>query len=191
MSIYSDHKPGADDGLYLKLKDGDKVKLRIASEPACSTYDGVKLRYAWIVWNRELNKPQVFSFGISIYSQVADLIDEWGEPTEFDVTVKRTGSGQMDTNYSVTPVKTSDDLTADQLKEVEKIDLPQAVKGRWLSDYVEDRIMPEVIPSGDKPATSSYQAPDKVVDDFEPEEPISLDDIPFGEPTGKGKSGGQ
>lgn len=171
MNIYSKHRPGSSDELYLKLKDGDKVKLRIASEPACSTYDGVKLRYAWIVWNRDKDKPQVFSFGISIYNQVADLIDEWGSPDEFDISIKRTGSGLQDTEYSVVPVKTSTDLTAAQLAEVEKIDLPQAIKGKWLSEYEEDRVMPETIETG---RSQEEQAPPPKDEDA----PIEIEDIP-------------
>lgn len=165
MSIYNQHKPGGTDDLYLKLKDSDKVKMRIASEPAISTYDGVKLRYAWIVWNRDKDKPQIFSFGISIYSQVADLVEEWGEPTDFDITIKRTGSGMNDTEYSVVPVKTSTALTKEQLAEVEKIDLPQAIKGRWLADFIKDKVMPEPV----KPL-ETQKAPEFNESDVPPEE---------------------
>lgn len=151
MSIYDKHRPQGGNDLYLKLKDGDKVKMRLASEPAISVYrEGDKPRYAWTVWNREDNKPQVYSSGVSVYGQIADLADEWGDPLEFDIVIKRTGSGMNDTEYSVVPVKTSDDLTKEQLEEVNKINLVQAVKGKLLADYVEDRILPD--PVSDLPA---------------------------------------
>lgn len=142
-TVYQDHKPQGGNDLYLKLKDGDRVKMRIASEPAISVYRvGDRPRYSWIVWNREANKPQIYSSGVSVYGQIADLTEEWGAPTEFDITIKRTGSGMNDTEYSVVPVKTSDDLSEEQQAEVDKIDLPKAIKGKWLADFVEDRELP-------------------------------------------------
>lgn len=145
-SVYQTHRPGGDNDLYLKLKDGDRVKMRITSEPAISVFKpGDKPRYSWVVWNREANKAQVYSAGISVYTAIADLTEEWGEPVEFDIVIKRTGSGMNDTSYSVTPVKKSDELTAAELEEVEKVDLLQAIKGKWLTDYVEDKVLPEPI----------------------------------------------
>jgi hypothetical protein len=181
MSVYQQHKPGSSDGLYLKLADGDKVKGRIASEPAISVYkEGDKPRYSWIIFVREfngktVNRPQILTKGISVYTGIADLVEEWGEPTEFDVVIKRTGAGLNDTEYSVTPVRTSPILTKEQLAEAAKIDLCQAIKGKLLSDYVEDGTLPDPVTSGEP----NYEAEslDKVapVDD----EPITLDDIPF------------
>lgn len=143
MSIYSEHKPEGSDGLYLKLKDGDKPKLRIASEPVISVYrKGDRPRYSWIVWNRGNDKAQVYTSGVSVYRQIADLTEEWGDPQEFDITIKRTGSGMNDTEYSVVPVKTSDSLTKEQEKETSNIDLPKAAGGKWLKDYVSDGELP-------------------------------------------------
>lgn len=161
-SIYKRHNPGNTNGLYLKLGDGDKVKLRIVSAPAISVYkEGDKPRYSWIVWNRELKKPQVYSSGISVFRQIADLEDEWGAPTDFDITIKRTGL-MMETEYSVVPVKASDDLTTEQQGEVDKINLPQAIKGKWLADYVEDGELPDPVsdaPPSTDPAPTDADAP--------------------------------
>lgn len=177
-SIYGRHQPSGGNDLYLKLNDGDKVKGRVASEPAISVYsEGQKPRYSWIIFVREfngkpVNKPQILTKGISVYNGIADLVEEWGEPTEFDVVIKRTGAGLNDTEYSVTPVKTSEDLTKEQLAEVEKIDLPQAIKGKWLSAYVDDGELPDPITAG------------KFTDDIAPmptdeDAPIDINDIPF------------
>jgi hypothetical protein len=174
MSIYQQHKPEQGDGLYLKLKDGDRVKLRIASEPTGSIYkDGDRLRYSWIVFNREKNKAQVYTAGISVYSAIADLVDEWGEPTDFDIIIKRTGSGLQDTSYSVTPVKKSEDLSDEQLAEVQKIDLPQASKGMWLKEIEESGVMPEPVTkvSGyEKAQATAAKLGGKVTDDFKEED---------------------
>ena len=176
MSVYQDYKPSGG-GEYLKLKDGDKVKLRVASNPAISVYkEGDKPRYSWVVFNRDESKPQVYTAGISVYRQIADLTDEWGEPTEFDVTIKRTGSGMNDTEYSVVPVKTSVDLTKDELDEVKKVDLLQAIKGKWLADYADDAILPE--PVSNEPPTSGYEAAkataQSIKETMSPEEANSL-----------------
>ena len=150
MSIYLTHKPASNDGgLFLKLKDGDTVKVRIVTPPAVyqqsyTNEDGettVSTRYAWGIYNRNESKAQVFSQGKMVFGQLADLVEEWGEPTEFDITIKRTGV-QLETRYSVTPAPKSSDLLPEQRKEVEAIDLLAAVKGTWLSE------------SGDKPTPS-------------------------------------
>lgn len=146
MSIYTTYKPaGGSEGLFLKISDGDSVKLRIASEPAIFnqefTNDGettVSTKFAWTVWNRGEKKAQVFNGGKSIYNQIADLVEEWGEPTEFDITVKRTGQ-MLETRYSVTPAPKSVDLTKDEQDECDKVDLLKAVKGRWLKDFDEPK----------------------------------------------------
>lgn len=173
MSIYNTHKPSAGGGDYLKLKDGDRVKLRIASEPAISVYKaGDRPRYAWVVWNRDLEKAQVYSTGVSVFTGVADLVEEWGEPTEFDVAIKRTGSGMNDTSYSVTPVKISADLTKEQLELVKAIDLLGAIKGKMLADYEKDHVLPPPVKADDE-----YVNNDPLPTDDDA--PISLDDLNF------------
>lgn len=163
MSIYQEYKPaGGGDGLYLKLKDGDSVKLRVASEPAVYTQtfdDNITTRFAWVVWNRGEKKAQVFSGGKSIFNQFAELTEEWGEPTEFDVTIKRTGE-MLETRYSVTPLPKSEDLTKAEQAECDKVDLIAAVKGHWLKDWMEQE---------NEPAPTDEDAP------------IDLDAIDFGE----------
>lgn len=172
-NVYKQHTPGGDSGLYLKLKDGDKFKLRICSEPALTVYKaGDKPRYAWVVWNHDLKKAQVYNAGVSVYTQIADLIDDWGDPTEFDITVKRTGSGMQDTEYSVNPTPKSEPLPQAALDEVEKVDLIQASKGKWLKDYLEDMTLPE--PVSNEPRTDEV-APMPSDEDA----PIDLNDIPF------------
>ncbi len=170
-NIYQDYKPNSGGGDYLKLKDGDKVKLRIASEPAISVYkEGDRPRYAWTVWNRDEGKAQIYSAGVSVYSQIADLTEEWGDPTEFDIVVKRTGSGLQDTSYSVTPVRTSNELTKDEKEQVDKVDLIAGIKGKWLADYLKDEELPKPIITVEKDEEPEYTDDDR---------PINIEDIPF------------
>lgn len=173
-SIYSKHRPGNSDDLYLKLKDGDAVKMRIFSPPAIVVYqEGQRPRYAWVVINHNNKKAQVYGAGISVYSQIADLAEDWGEPTEFDITVRRKGSGQFDTEYSVTPVKNSTSPTKEQEAEAEKIDLLQATKGRWLKDYEEDRVLPDPVLIGEAHEEVAPMPADE-------DAPVNLDDLPPG-----------
>ncbi len=171
-SIYQIYKPASDNGLYIKLKDGDKVKLRIASEPAISVYkEGDKPRYSWVVFDRSSKKPMVYSSGVSVFSQIADLTEEWGDAQSFDIAIKRTGSGMSDTSYSVTPIKESEDLTSAELAEIEKIDLLQAIKGKWLKDFVDDGILPDAILAGEPKLDTIHTIPEG--------SEIPLEDIPF------------
>ncbi len=166
MSIYQDHKPGNSDELYLKLKDGDAAKMRVVSDPAIVLYqEGQRPRYAWVVINHDSKKAQVYGAGISVYSQIADLAEEWGEPTEFDIVVRRKGSGQFDTEYSVQPTKTPIEPTPTQLKEAEKIDLLNATKGKWLADYVKDGQLPAPVKESEA-KDEIVPMPDEMPPDF-------------------------
>lgn len=143
-NVYQDHDPNEGQGQFLKLKDGDSVKMRIMSDPAISVYKpGDKPRYNWIVFNHDKKQVQVYSAGSSVFSQIRDLTEEWGDPQEFDIKVKRTGSGMQDTSYSVNPVKESTSLPKDAETEADKIDLVKTIKGKWLKDYLEDKTLPE------------------------------------------------
>jgi hypothetical protein len=159
MSIYTEHKPEGGDGLFLKLKDGDSFKLRAMSEPVITLYKETdKPRYANIFYNHDTKKVQIFGYGISIYSQIAALVEDWGEPTDFDIRIKREGSGATDTSYLVTPVKQSTEPPQEALLEAEKIDLPEKTKGKWLTEYAEDHILPD-------PAVLSLPDPTPTDDD--------------------------
>lgn len=167
-SIYKQHTPSSGGGDFLKLKDGDKVQIRLTTDPAISVYkQGDRPRYSWVVFNRGTKQPQIYSAGVSVYNAIADMFDEWGDPTTFDITIKRTGSSIQDTSYSVLPVKTSPDLTNEQVEECDKIDLVKIIKGKWLVDYIKDNKLPAPI--------MGEQVPEFIDSDA----PIAVEDIPF------------
>jgi hypothetical protein len=179
MSIYNTYKPTSGGDLYLKLKDGDSVKLRIASEPVIFTndFDGkITERFAWVVYNRNDKKAQVYAAGKSVYGQLADLVEEWGEPTEYDITIKRSGEG-LETKYGVVPSPTSLDLTGDEKKAVDEVDLLKATGGRWLQDFAKDGKLPDPKVKSESTTTTS-EVPVEAYADVSDEE-INLDDIPF------------
>lgn len=176
MSVYQDHKPdNASEGLFLKLRDGDSYKLRIMSEPVITVYkEGDRPRYAWVVYNHDLKKPQVYGAGVSVYSQISALVEDWGEPTSFDIRIKREGAGLQDTSYLVTPVKQSVEPPQEAVAEADKIDLAQATKGRLLSDYVVDHILPDPIVFGEVEIPEN-----RVADTGGASREVNLDEIPF------------
>lgn len=169
-NIYQSHRPGNTDELFLKLSDGDAIKMRIFSQPAIVVYkEGDRPRYAWVVINHNNKKAQVYGAGVSVYSQIADLVEEWGPPTEFDILVRRKGSGQFDTEYSVTPTKDPIAPTKEQEVEAEKVDLLNACKGKWLVDYEADGELPAPVLAG------APTKPDKAVE--VPDGDIEIEDL--------------
>lgn len=177
-SIYKTYKPaGSGDGLFLRLKDGESVKLRVVSEPAVYTQEfgegdekKITTRYAWVVFNHNEKRSQVFSQGVSVFRQLAELVEDWGEPTDYDVTVRRTGE-MLETRYSVTPAPKSIELSAEEKAECEKIDLLGAVKGNWLKDFEDGAEMPA--PKKPEPDTVAE------VPESDEETKALLDSIPF------------
>lgn len=180
MSIWNDHKPNSGSGDYLKLKDGDRKKVRFCSEPAVVTYDGKKIRYQVVLYNRSDKLAQVYEFGPQVFGAIGELYEEWGEPTDFDMTISRTGSGQFDTNYSVSPSPKSVDLSDEEKEKCAGLKFP-GQKSRMLTDYEQDGIMPEIIETN---KNKNYSASDLELNKSDEvrsvfDEPIDLDGIPF------------
>lgn len=153
MSIYSTHKPAAGDGggLYLKVKDGETVKLRIASDPAIFESEGERdgkttltTRYGWTVFNQETNQAQILQQSATFFKNLAALAqdEEWGDPTGYDVKVSRQGSSFNDTIYTITPSANREPLDDKAKEAIVAIDLIEKLKASpfsqrvmWLSDY--------------------------------------------------------
>ncbi len=146
-SIYQTHKPaGGSDGLFLDLKDGDRAKIRVASEPAISSNQykdpdtgevTLSTRYSWVVWNRDEKKAQVLSKGASVFKQFAALVDDWGDADNYDCTLKRDGQ-MLATRWTITPSPKSVDLTKEEQAECDKVDLLKVTKGQWLKDFAQE-----------------------------------------------------
>jgi hypothetical protein len=141
-NTYAENEPTSGSGLFLKLKDGDDVRMRILGLPA--VYDNVfvdkdskertvSTKYAWPVYNFDAEKVQVMEGGATIYKALNSLIqdEDWGDPVKYDIKVARTGSGFSDTKYSVTPSPKSKELP----KVLEDIDVVEISRK---SDFHED-----------------------------------------------------
>ncbi len=177
MSIWGEHKPVGSGGDYLKLKSGERKKVRFTGEPAVVTYDGVKLRYQVVLYNKSDNVAQIYEFGPQVFTLIGDLYEDWGEPTDFDMTISRQGSTQYDTSYSVNPLPKSEDLTKEQLEAVAAVKFPTS-KSKLLSEYEKDHIMPETIETKNKTQYATSEEELKSLEDAG--QPLDLDDLPEG-----------
>lgn len=194
-NIYATHKPesGSGGGLFLKLADGEQVKIRIASKPAIFESESkpdeqgntrISTRYAWVVWNREKEVAQVFEQSATFFKQVAAFAqdDDYGDPTQYDFKVKREGTG-LDTTYSITPSPKKEPLEIKALEAVKNVNLIEKLQASpfyqrvaWLEDF--EKPVSET-PTAPKPAKGPSTEDQQAVKDTFGGEEINMDDIPF------------
>lgn len=118
-------------GEYLKISDGETVTLRILDSPVATEAiferDGKKekvFRNKFLVCKRtavdddEGGEPKQWEVGAGIYREINTLYEnkKWGDPTRYDLTIKRVGAGKMDTRYSVTAIPNIRDLNQAETK---------------------------------------------------------------------------
>jgi hypothetical protein len=124
---YQDYKLPATSGNLLKLEDGKPVKIRIVGEPVVfdSEYkDQMTTRYAWVVWNYREQLAQIFMVPKTAFKQVYELAtnEEWGDPTQYDIAFKRSGTGK-DTVWVVQPSPIRSPLAVEALNKTKEVDL--------------------------------------------------------------------
>ena len=168
-SLYETYSPpSSGSGQYLKLEDGQSVKLRFVGYPVVFTKlfpgnESASTRYAWTVFCYDEDKAAVFEQGVTFFRKLANLAkdEEWGDPSTYDIKVRREGTG-TETEYHLNPSPAKSKLTAEQLEKVSKINLLSVYQG---SISLED--------------ASKGKAPqeEQVHDDLDRE--ITLADIPF------------
>lgn len=126
-------------GLFLKIAPDSEARVRFVGKPVkrMESFEGQAPRVRYysrvIVRTMDDGKPaseaKVFGFGTMIKNAIADLAlsDDWGNPEDYDITVKRTGSDKQ-TKYSLIPLPKKalgDELRAKALE----IDLEAVTKG--------------------------------------------------------------
>ena len=138
MSIYDQEQPKNESGLFLRLNDGDTVRLRMIGDGIVfkKKYDGdtePKVSFASVVLAKnEAGKREVkvYEFGWSVQKQLRTLRDDedWGNLECYDVAITRTGE-KLDTKYTVVPKKPAP-LTEDdrELLDDASIDLKKVCR---------------------------------------------------------------
>lgn len=131
-------------GLFLKINPDTEARIRLVGKPIkkMESFQGQppKVRYysrvvvRTLVDGKPVSEAKVFGFGTMIKNAIADLAlsDDWGNPEDFDITVKRTGADKQ-TKYSLIPCPKKE-LNPAHKAEAEAIDLEAATKGDGSSD---------------------------------------------------------
>lgn len=182
---------GAGGGLFLKLQDGQTVKVRLMSDTVYfdNEYKGnLSSRLAWVIWNYEENKAQIWATNGATYNSIKDLVldDEYGDPSQYDIKITRTGVEQQ-TRYSVRPGTKREALPEEWAKQCEALNpieiidkSPNASHVMWLEEHREEKEQPETPQSGyEKAQAAAAKLRGDEQDDELGDEPINLDDIPF------------
>lgn len=165
--IYSNNKPVSGNGLFLKLESGQTLRLRFLDIPVVfdSEYQGkTSTKYAWLVYNHDESKVQIYQGGATIYNALNDLIQDsdWGDPKEYDVKVSRNGVGK-ETKYALVASPKSLPLP----EEIEDIDILAIMKKSPYNENV--HMLGEMFTPLEK---------EVVLDDID-EAPTDLSQIPF------------
>lgn len=177
--IYKQYTPPAGNGgLFLKLADGDKVRLRIIGDPI--VYENVDsksgketTRYSWPVYNFDEEKVQILSGGATIYNSIAEIAqdDDFPPLEEQDLKVSRSGSTMQDTKYSVSALPKSLDLP-DNLEELDLVAIQSKSEFSRNVQTLQDRV--NGVKAAGKPAKDNLPNDDDIDD-----KPIDLSEIPF------------
>lgn len=124
---YSEETGDGGSGQFIRFTPGETTLMRIVGLPVKfkkTWEDGrVQTRFAWPVIEYILgpdNKVKerhvkILDGGGSIYGAIKNLAndEEWGDPTTYDIKIKREGEG-MQTRYNVVPGKKRPLLDADK-----------------------------------------------------------------------------
>lgn len=186
--MYADYTPpsGSGSDLY-KPVDGAQVQMRIMSDPVVfdSTFQGAgneeaktSTKYAMIVYNHEAKESQILVLPKRTFTNLLDYFKDpdYGDPlkNDYELKLKRTGKG-TDTVWTITPAKNMMDISQDDIDDAKSVDLVKAINNFPSNSNVE--YLRDVIANG-KRGMSVQQKTDNF--NIDVDEPISLDDIPFG-----------
>lgn len=117
-------------GLYLKLKSGEPVTLRVLTlDPVASKDKWGNTRYAFVVWNWNENRAQILQKGGSVLKQLVEIHrdDSFDALNKIDIKVTVTGEG-LETRYSILPLPKARQLTAEMVEEAKQINLDDKIE---------------------------------------------------------------
>lgn len=134
-------------GLFCTFEDGDEFRVRVlTTDPVVTTkeFEGadgevaVSTKFAFVIYNWTLSKAQILNAGATITKAIQKLHqdEEWGANIKkMDIKITATGN-QMKRRYEVTPMPHAEDLTPEQIRECQNIDLEERIPdGQRMSFY--------------------------------------------------------
>lgn len=152
------------------------VKIRVLTlDPIIHTDKFGNTRYAFIVWNQDLDMPQILDKGPGFaqrFKEIHQDADFGGNLRNIDLKITTNGKSGMETRYTITPIGTPAPLEAHKLKAAGEISLSEKIEnGIRLSEYNNGT----KVPVNDQAPLTVNDTVAEVTGDEE----INLDDIPF------------
>lgn len=172
-------------GLFLKFEAGKSVTLRVLTvDPVISTQefegaDGeitLSTNFAFIVYNFTDEKAQILQATPNMAKKIADLHNDedfGANIRKIDIKITPTGEKLL-RRYEIQVLPKTNDLTNEQIKECQAIDLDEKIENGQRATYYEPPAKEET-PGYD---AAKAKAAELRGDDIE-DDPINLDDIPF------------
>lgn len=181
-------------GKYLKFEAGKPVTVRVLTkDPVVQerTFEGdgevnINTKFCFIVWNFTDERAQILSAGARMakaFQSIAKDEDFGANLQKCDIKISPEGE-KLKRTYDINVLRHSGNekpITADMVEKAKEIDLDADVqdnRGR-LSKWQPDAVA-QSSPKEDYDQTPPQaKEQDTVVEDFDNDEPINLDDIPF------------
>lgn len=192
-------------GLYTKVVEGEPQVVRFLTlDPLVIVDKWGGTKYAFIVYNWTVDKPQIFQITPGVLKQLTTIHRDEDLGPLNKVDVKITATGEMkEKRYTINTMPKSKELNREQLDAAQKLKLEEIVKehkGR-LSEYDEDEdIVTDVEEPSETPGHDAARAqaeklknkeasdikagaeaafPEDTVADVQDDEMVDLDSIPF------------
>lgn len=121
------------------LKNGSPERKKFLKDNGYDKqpYGKLKNKYLIHVIDRATGELKLLDKGKGVFEELKKyaINPEYGDLREYDVTITRTGTGWMDTEYGVTPARSNTPRTPEELKlyEEKKLDLHKLKSGENLT----------------------------------------------------------
>lgn len=147
MDSLSQYEPKNSGGLFMRVNSGEPVTLRVLTlDPLVSVDKWGGTKYAFVVWNWNENKAQIWSTTPgNLKKLVAIHRDEDFDPlNKLDVKVSATGE-MLEKRYEIVPLPKVKEMTREMVEEAQAIKLEDKIEnGVRLSAYSEGEDLPTI-----------------------------------------------
>lgn len=175
-------------GLFVKFEAGKPLTLRVlTTDPLVTTVEyedkntgeiTLSTKFAFVVYNFTDQKAQILQATPAMARKIGDLHvdpDFGANIRKIDIKISPTGE-KLERRYDIQVLPKAQELSQEQIKEAQEIKLEDKVEnGQRMSIYDPAPARAKAVEQAQDEAE-----PDRVIEDIPDEEPINLDDIPFG-----------